>query len=178
MSAALSRRLAYKLAAVAAILAAAAVLWLRRTPDSAPPGPGESPASRLVSRLSWLSGCWAYEGEGFSRQEQWMQPRGGTMIGMSRTVSGGRTVEYEYLRIEPRGGRLAYVALPSGQAEATFLQAELTDTTVVFEDAAHDFPQRIVYERQPGGAIAAWIEGEIDGETRVIEFPLIPERCP
>ncbi len=38
-----------------------------------------------------------------------------------------------------------FVALPSGQAEATFVQAELSDSMAVFEAPEHDFPQRITY---------------------------------
>ena len=49
-----------------------------------------------------------------------MAPRGGSMLGMSRTVIGGKTVEYEFLRIALVDGTLAYVAKPSGQAEAPF----------------------------------------------------------
>lgn len=172
------RQLVLRVGFLAAVLSAAAILWLRGGREPGPDADEVPPEIRLVQRLSWLAGCWAYAGQGYERQEQWMAPRGGTMLGMSRTVSAGRTVEYEYLRIEPRDGRLAYVAIPSGQEEAAFLQAEITDSTVVFEDPAHDFPQRIAYERQRGGAIAAWIEGELDGETRVIEFPMLPERCP
>jgi len=131
-----------------------------------------------ISQLSWLAGCWAQQGSGYRRDEQWMEPLGGTMIGMSRTVAGDETVEFESIRIETREDGLAYVALPSGQAEATFMQSELTDSTAVFEDPAHDFPQRIAYARQGRDAVMAWIEGDVDGVTQVIEFPLTRTSCP
>jgi hypothetical protein len=107
-----------------------------------------------------------------------MRPSGGTMIGMSRSVAEDRTVEHEYLRIEVRGNKLAYVATPSGQAEAVFLQAEITARMVAFEAPAHDFPQRITYERMSPGSILAWIEGDVDGVSRVVEFPMTAARCP
>jgi hypothetical protein len=107
-----------------------------------------------------------------------MRPSGGTMIGMSRSISEGRTVEYEYLRIELRDGRLAYVASPSGQPEAVFLEAEITDRKAVFEAPEHDFPQRIAYERMSPRSIMAWIEGDVEGVFRVVEFPLSAARCP
>ena len=37
-----------------------------------------------VSRLSWLSGCWAYDDEEPGSGEYWMPPAGGTMIAVSR----------------------------------------------------------------------------------------------
>jgi hypothetical protein len=174
------RRLFVKLLIAAAVLAIGAVLWLRRA-DS--PGNAESVddaevATSPVDQLEWLAGCWKHEEAGFRRDEQWMRPSGGTMIGMSRSVTGDRTVEHEYLRIEVRSGRLVYVASPAGQAEASFFESEINDRTVVFEASDHDFPQRITYERMSPRSILAWIEGDVDGVSRVVEFPMTATRCP
>ena len=75
-------------------------------------------------------------------------------------------------------GRLVYVASPSGQAETVFTLEELTDRSVRFAAPEHDFPQRIVYERVSPRAILAWIEGNVEGVSRVIEFPMVAVRCP
>jgi hypothetical protein len=66
------------------------------------------------------------------------------MFGISRTLRDGRPVAYEFMQIRPdTSGRLEFVALPSGQAETTFRQAGDTGTEeIVFENPAHDFPQR------------------------------------
>jgi len=93
-------------------------------------------------------------------------------------VSDGRTVEFEHLRIEQLEGRLVYVANPSGQSEMAFVETEVTDRKLVLEAPEHDFPQRIVYERMSPRSVLAWIEGEIDGVSRVIEFPMTATRCP
>ena len=174
-------RSAFKLGLVFAILAAA-ILWM-----SSDQGPfsGESAVedatgarSGPISDMSWLAGCWMHEESGFRRDEQWMEPLGGTMIGMSRSVAGGRTVEYEQLRFETRNGELVFVALPSGQAEATFVQAELSDSVAVFEAPEHDFPQRITYRHLDRTLAVATIEGEEDGITRSIDFPMTKTDCP
>ncbi|MCL7972015.1 MAG: DUF6265 family protein [marine benthic group bacterium] len=173
-------RLTLKLALAAIVLALATVLWLRRTdsePGTTPGSAADSTASPL-DQLEWLAGCWKHEEPGFRRDEQWMAPSGGMMLGMSRSVSGGRTVEHEYLRIEVIDGRLAYVAVPSGQAETTFMEADLSERHVVFAAPEHDFPQRITYERMSPRSVLAWIEGDVDGVSRVIEFPMTSVRCP
>jgi hypothetical protein len=103
-------------------------------------------------------------------------PRGGSMLGMSRTVIGGKTVEYEFLRIALVGSTLAYVAKPSGQPEATFPVKSIDDGAVVFENLAHDFPQRVIYRRNTDGSVTARIEGTVKGETRGRDFPYT--RCP
>jgi hypothetical protein len=173
-------RLLVKLTIAAVVLAIAAVLWLRRTETSgeASAGASEETVASPVDQLVWLAGCWKHEEPGFRRDEQWMRPSGSTMIGMSRSVADGETVEHEYLRIEVRAGRLAYVANPSGQAEAVFLESEVTERSVVFEAPEHDFPRSITYERMSPRSILAWIEGDVDGVSRVIEFPMTATRCP
>jgi len=173
-------RIVIKSTIVVIVIALAAFFWLRRTETADEVGAtaDAETASSPVDALAWLAGCWKHEEPGFRRDEQWMRPSGGTMIGMSRSVAEDRTVEHEYLRIEVRGGQLAYVAAPSGQAEAAFLQAEITDRMVVFEAPGHDFPQRIAYERMSPRSILAWIEGDVDGVSRVVEFPMTAARCP
>ena len=173
-------RVIIKSVIVLLLLAIGAFLWLRpsETPDEAAATAVAEAGSSPVDALAWLAGCWKHEEPDFRRDEQWMRPSGGTLIGMSRSVAEDRTVEHEYLRIEVRGDRLAYVATPSGQAEATFLLAEITDRMVAFEAPGHDFPQRITYERMSPRSILAWIEGDVDGVSRVVEFPMTAARCP
>jgi hypothetical protein len=138
----------------------------------------EEPVQASVEQLSWLSGCWELR-DGVRRvEEQWMQPRGGMMLGMSRTVRDGATVEYEFLQIRKEGGRLVLTARPSGQAETSFSSVEAAGTKVVFENPAHDFPQRILYERRPDGSLHARIEGMRNNELRGVDFPMQRTGCP
>ena len=130
-----------------------------------------------LQRLSWLAGCWQQEKAGRVTQEQWMAPMGGTMLGIGRIVANGRTVEYEYLRIEEKDGALVYTANPSGQAQDSFTQTELTGDKVVFANPQHDFPQRIRYTRVGPDALLAQIEGERNGATKVIDYPMSRVAC-
>jgi hypothetical protein len=145
-----------------ASLALVASLPLVATADR-PPDP--------LDRLAWLAGCWERRSGTRIVEEQWMAPRGGLMLGMSRTVDGERTREYEQTLIRASGERLEFIAQPSGQQPASFMSIELTASRVVFENAAHDFPQRVIYERTADGALAARIEGERDGRTIAVDFP-------
>jgi hypothetical protein len=128
-----------------------------------------------IDRLAWLTGCWSRAHANGIAEEHWMAPRGGTMLGMSRIVRDGRTVEYEYLQIRAEAGSLVYEARPSGQPPATFALGKMADDAVVFENPSHDFPQRILYRRTADG-IAARIEGTMNGAAREIDFPFSPCR--
>jgi hypothetical protein len=132
-------------------------------------------AGAEVDRLAWLAGCWTQPRANGLVEEHWMTPRGASMLGMSRTVDGDKTVEYEFLRIAMVGGTLAYVARPSGQSEATFPLKSVADGVVVFENLSHDFPQRIIYRRNADASITARIEGMVKGEVRGRDFPY--RRC-
>jgi hypothetical protein len=130
-----------------------------------------------VEQLRWLAGCWASELRDAGSGEHWMPPAGGTMLGVSRTVSGDRTVAYEFLRIaETAPGQLAYIALPSGQQEAAFALLRSGEGEVVFENLEHDFPQRVIY-RLEGDRLRARIEGSHQGQNKSIEFPFRRVAC-
>ena len=126
-----------------------------------------------IVKLAWLAGHWRLEKAGRVIDEFWMAPAGGVMLGMGRTVSKGKELEHEFLQIrEGPDGELYYVALPSGQTEATFKMVSLTETEVIFENKEHDFPQTIGYSLGPDDTMLAYIEGPApNGETKRIEFP-------
>ena len=135
------------------------------------------PPATGIERIAWLQGCWEVASAGRTVEEQWMAPRGGSMVGVGRTVRNGALVEYELVVIRERGEHLVYIAHPSGQPSAEFRSTEVSDSGVVFENPEHDFPQRIGYRRQ-GAALDAWIEGMQNGQNRRIAFPYKRAACP
>src|SRR5262245_53462525 len=92
------------------------------------------PQGDRIMLISWLAGCWESPRTDRRVVEQWMKPEGGMMLGMSRTVVGDKTKEYEFMLIHHEEGKLVYTAKPSGQAEDSFTSTKLTDTEVVFEN--------------------------------------------
>jgi hypothetical protein len=121
-------------------------------------------------KLAWLQGCWAMINQDRAVEEQWMAPRGKTMIGTSRTVQGADLVSYEFMLIRQEGERLAFEIRPSGRPPVLFNATTMSDSSVVFENAQHAFPQKIGYRRAGDNAMYAWIEGEQNGEVRRAEF--------
>lgn len=135
-------------------------------------------APEPVSQLAWLQGCWRATGDEAGSLEQWTAPAGGTMLGLSRTVKGGKTVAHEFLQIrETAPGKLAYIAMPSGQATTTFALVQASASHAVFEDPAHDFPQRVIYRLDGDAILNARIEGTIDGKPKAIDFPMQRTSC-
>ena len=125
-----------------------------------------------IERVAWLEGCWEVSSAGRTVEERWTPARGGTMLGVSRTIRDGKLAEYEFILLREDGGRLAYVAHPSGHPPATFLSTRIEKSEVVFENSSHDFPKIIGY-RIAGDALNAWISGG----ARRIEFPYKRTTC-
>jgi hypothetical protein len=136
-------------------------------------------AEPRVQDLGWLAGCWSRTDAEAGSGEQWTAAAGGTMLGVSRTVRDGRTVEYEFIIIGPApDGTLVYRAHPSGQASAEFRLVHAGEHEIVFENPAHDFPQRVGYRLESDQVtLTAWIEGPSKGTTRRIPFPMRRVAC-
>ena len=92
------------------------------------------------------------------------------MLGVSRTVSRGRMVAFEFLRVIERDGGLVYVAQPGGAPPTEFVLTELSGMRAVFENPRHDFPQRIVYEVKSEGGLSASISFNKGGRPQRFEF--------
>lgn len=134
-------------------------------------------AAPSVENLAWLRGCWEGGSDSSRFTEHWMRPEGGTMLAISRTTSGAKTVAYEFMRVwTDEKGRIFFTAHPSGQPTATFALMKLSREEVVFENPDHDFPQRIIYRKTDEG-ITGRIEGTSNGKPRAIDFPMKRMPC-
>lgn len=125
----------------------------------------------------WLAGCWENDRAGRMSEERWTRPKAGMMLGTGQTLKDGKTVEFEFMRIHEEKGEIFYTAKPSGQPEASFKLVSHRDGKAVFENPQHDFPQRVIYGKQPDGSLLARIEGEMNGQKRGIDFPFKRARC-
>lgn len=131
----------------------------------------------VIEQLAWLSGCWAVEASEPGSMECWMPPAGGTMLGTNRTIRDGKAVHHEFLQIRASAdGSLVYVAAPSGQAETAFVATEVTATSVTFENAAHDFPQRIRYTLVAPDRLKARVEGSREDAGRGFDVVMVRDQ--
>ncbi len=132
----------------------------------------------LLTPITWLAGCWSADGREPGSVEHWLAPAGGTMLGVSRTVKGGKTIASEFMQLASNSdGKLVFTAHPSGQKEASFVLAKATDNEVTFENPQHDFPQRIIYRRLSAKQMIARIEGLRAGTLRAVDFTMSRISC-
>ena len=137
---------------------------------------GLTPQTPTVADLAWLAGDWQTAPGGRRQiEEHWTGVAGGTMMGMSRTVAGDKTVEFEYLRIEQRADGIYYVAHPKARCPATdFKLTKSSATEAVFENPQHDFPKRIIYRKTGDDSLTASIDGGEGSKAMTFSFKRIP----
>lgn len=131
-----------------------------------------------LGAFAWLTGCWAGERGKMSFREQWMKPAGGMVMGMAHTLSEGKLINFEFMRIElDPDGAPVFVAQPSGKPPTRFRREHHAPQHAVFENPGHDFPQRVSYRLNAAGGLDARIEGKRDGKERAIDFPMQKVAC-
>lgn len=136
-----------------------------------PPIPAASDATPPLDlkAVSFMAGTWHAEVRGTTIEEQWMEPAGKLMLGMSRTVSQ-RGAFFEFLRLEARADGVYYVAQPAGRPPTDFKLVRHSAGEAVFENLAHDFPKRIVYRLDSPVELTARVEGDAGSKEPPQEF--------
>ena len=133
-----------------------------------------------LSDLKWISGCWEINKPERKSliSEQWMAPEGNAMMGMSRTVRAGKMTGYEFLRIVEDDNGIHYISKPhQNKDETAFKLVKWTPNHATFENSAHDFPQRIIYELTKPDALSARIEGTMNGKVSGVDFSFVRAKC-
>jgi hypothetical protein len=98
------------------------------------------------------------------------------MLGFGRTIKNNKTVFYEFLQIRESAVGLTYIAQVEGKQPVQFRLTNQDPERLTFENATHDFPQKITYQRQ-GLMLLATVEG-IQKEKQVREEFLFKKvRC-
>lgn len=147
------------------IIVAAVLLFLISSIGFSVSAPGAD-----ISSLGWMAGNWTGTQDGVEMEELWQKPKGGTMLGVHRDVKAGRTISFEFLRIEATNDGIIYWASPRARPATPFRMIESSNKRVVFENATHDFPQRVIYWLTTDGSLHAKIEGTLRGKPAAEEW--------
>lgn len=128
----------------------------------------QAPVARVAS-LGWMTGTWTHANGEERVTESWVGPGNGVMVAANLSTWPNGKKMFEFLRIADTSEGFSYFASPAGRAPVEFKMKETGERRVVFENAAHDFPQRVLYWRE-GDTLAARIEGTIAGKPRSEEW--------
>ena len=124
-----------------------------------------------LQKLRWMAGCLEMRSGDRFVEEQRMDLRGGSMLGMARTTTSRGLGEYELTLIHEKGGKIVFEAHPSGQPAAEFTARVVGSDSVIFSAPEHDYPQIVGYRRSGPDSVVAWIDGKTGGRSQRVEFP-------
>ena len=126
-----------------------------------------------LDQLQWILGTWINQnGKEFS-QETWSQESPSSFTAFSFTQVGKETVFAETMALEQKADSLLLTvatAKPEQENPVTFKLIPSENGQFTFENKNHDFPQRIIYANPAKDSLHAWIEGQVDGELRKVDF--------
>ncbi len=109
--------------------------------------------------VSFMSGCWeTAPGVTPEYRECYTAPKAGMMQGSSQTIENGKTTFFEFSLVLEEAGKIVYRPFIKGVHTVDFTLTKLTSAEAVFENLAHDFPQRIIYRKGADGKLTARIE--------------------
>jgi hypothetical protein len=121
-------------------------------------------SAKGLDDFHWLVGEWVEVKAGVTTRETWTGPKDGALTGVGETIAAGRPTSTEHMKItiEPAGP--TFTALLAGQPPTPFVLVPGKPRQAVFENKAHDFPQRVIY-RACGADLCARIEGRMGGKS-------------
>ncbi|HEY8573183.1 DUF6265 family protein [Phenylobacterium sp.] len=122
-----------------------------------------------VAKLEWMAGSWVSERDGVVVRETWLAPRDGAMAGAAQTNQPGRKPSIEFTRITAEPAGVTFTAIVGSQPPTPFVLKPGADGEAVFENLAHDFPQRVIY-RRCGADLCARVEGQVKGKLQGDEW--------
>jgi Domain of unknown function (DUF6265) len=122
-------------------------------------------AAAEVAKLDWMAGAWTRTEAGATVRETWLAPMDGVMAGAGQTNSPGRAPFIEHMKISAEPAGVTFTAILPGQPPTPFVLKPGGPDEAVFENLAHDFPQRVIY-RRCGVDLCAAIEGMVAGKPK------------
>jgi hypothetical protein len=132
-----------------------------------------------LDEIKWILGKWVMHGSEGTFHESWQLVSDTLFTGTGLLISAkADTLFREYLRLADSAGTLWYIPRVSNQnnaEEVPFRKVKSSLSEIIFENLAHDFPQRIIYRKTAQDSIYATVEGMQNGKLRAEEFRMVKE---
>jgi hypothetical protein len=99
-----------------------------------------------------------------------------SMSGKGYFVKGADTTLSELLSLIKTDDKVVYVARPAGQPVIGFPFKGIDHDQYLFENKAHDFPQKIGYHPKSKDSLDIYLEGISNGMSRKIKYTFVKKK--
>lgn len=123
----------------------------------------------------WLLGKWENQTQRGKMVEEWSKTNDSTYSGKSYLITSTDSISLESIALKKEGNDIFYIPTVKGQNNDQPVKFKLTSSSanqLVFENPAHDFPQKITYTLESENFLTAEISGIINGQQRSRKFPM------
>ncbi|MEM6380063.1 MAG: DUF6265 family protein [Bacteroidota bacterium] len=127
-------------------------------------------------RAHWIIGNWANQTAKSITYETWKMVNEQELTAKSYVLDGKDTLLLETIQFIQQAEGTFYIPAVVNQNEGLpvrFTLSQLTDTSWVVENPAHDFPQKIAYRQIAKDSLVATISGIQNGEERSVNFSMV-----
>lgn len=121
--------------------------------------------------LDWLIGTWQIEGK--ANFEEWKQVNDHLYRGKGYQIRKNDTLVTETIEIAEIGSEIFFIPIVADQNDGKAVMFKLISNdpeNLIFENKIHDFPQRIIYQKNGDSRIDAGIEGQGKNGFSKVEF--------
>lgn len=126
----------------------------------------------VIPRLDWLVGKWQLIHNSNS-YEEWIRTSSSELQGKSYAIKDSDTIVNETIKISQLQTDYWYIPSVTDQNDGQPVYFKLvvhTDTSLLFNNPNHDFPQIIQYNYHAPDTLKASISGKENGLTKTINF--------
>jgi len=142
----------------------------KEAPDAKlPPLENTSKKYDAIENANWLIGRWENNSKEGNLSEFWTKTNDSTFHGESYFVIEKDTVFGEKVELMQRGKDFIFearVAKQNDEKPVPFKLTSSSETEMVWENPAHDFPNKIVYQKVGKDSLVATIFGNKDGKPK------------
>lgn len=134
-----------------------------------------SSQTSAIDKLKWLSGIWENKSPKVTLFEAWKITSSFEFTGKSYYLKGQDTILLENIKLIQEKNKLHYIPTVKNQNNGLavkFQMTSITDSSVVFENQQHDFPQMISYKKISPDSLLAQISGRRNGQLKQQSFPM------
>jgi hypothetical protein len=124
------------------------------------------------NKMAWLEGIWAVSNDTIKKYESWKRTSDTLLEGFIWEIKARDSVPGNRIQIMTDEDGIQYkieLAAKNEGISVTFKLIANRNGEHVFENQAHEFPQRILDALRPDGSLYLRTEGIQDGQPRYIE---------
>ena len=134
----------------------------------------ENKDKRAIDKASWLLGEWENKSDDGVLTENWEQSNDSLYKAVSYYVYNKDTLHSEQISLFQNGSEMIYSPVVKGEntgKPVDFKLTKITATELVFENAANDYPKKIVYRKITEDSLQLSISGLLKGRPGSENYP-------